>query len=177
MDVEHVVEPCVESHQGDNALGVGGLAPAGDCDGAGIGLGRIGERCRRAGVQAVGDLERYRDIDGVFAACRVGSGVAALGRHAHDGVAKAHITSSDLIADGEVVAIGDDHHRDKRGHIGPDRVHVERDQQIALGDCLPLAGMQREAGALQVDRVDTDMDEQFGAVLGTHGQRVARRLK
>ena len=58
-----------------------------------------------------------------------------------------------------------------------DRRLVELDENIALPDLRPLLHMRREILALQVHRVEADVDEQIDAVHRMKPDRVLRRKK
>ncbi|MNQ77938.1 hypothetical protein D3C85_928320 [compost metagenome] len=72
----------------------------------------------------------------------------------------------------KVLAVGEDQQADQAFALLRDLVQVVAQQRLAIGNPCAFLHQHREALALQLDRVQAQVQEQFRAVVGTQGHRV-----
>ncbi|MCY1177370.1 hypothetical protein D9M73_176750 [compost metagenome] len=72
----------------------------------------------------------------------------------------------------KVLAVGEDQQADQAFALLRDLVQVVAQQGLAIGDARAFLDQHRKALALQLDRVQAQVQEQFRAVVGTQGHRV-----
>ena len=73
----------------------------------------------------------------------------------------------------KVLAVGQDHQADQAFALLRDLVQVVAQQRLAVADPRAFLDQHREAFALQLDGVEAQVQQQFGAVVGTQGDGVA----
>ncbi|MNC11370.1 hypothetical protein D3C75_590640 [compost metagenome] len=72
----------------------------------------------------------------------------------------------------KVLAVGEDQQADQAFALLRDLVQVVAQQGLAIGNPCAFLHQHRKALALQLDRVQAQVQEQFRAVVGTQGHRV-----
>lgn len=73
----------------------------------------------------------------------------------------------------KILAVGQDQQADQAFALAADLVQVIAQQRLAIADPRAFLDQHREAFALQLHRVQTKVQQQLGAVVGAHGQRMA----
>jgi hypothetical protein len=168
-----VAQPHRQRHHRDRTAGVG--AATGDLQGdlGGELAGLVGDQRRRTGVQPVRQADPHQPAQRLARTRR--RRIAGRGdqrAQGQDRIAQPHLTAADRVLDGEVLTV--DHHdrRHQAGGVADQYFQVEGQQQRAERHRLADRDLGDEALAAALHRLQTDVQQDFGAVGGAHRHRV-----